>query len=324
MGVNMEIPQEVRYALSKVISSLPYYSTNGYVDSCDQGIALAVQGLKTLNSNQQYRVNIMQVLNGYVFNIPFDTIGQLMNITLGDSSFIDDKWVYTGQLREESEKNRLKQDITGTVQHISVMAYVRNIVEKAQELASFDLDNIAVIVSSLAACLMENGGQYNDQALQYLSGVTQQFNQLLINQRIKDNRFNEMFMTWWNTCKQYYDYMPPTCDFYRRLKLSNDGTSYIMTIAVAGLTQQTETRHRNIPYALYGVSLPGLISFLGQFKYPFARISVIKQTGDTAAYDIETLDNQGRSVVKECAEICDSGNGVLLRLMITPNRKTVV
>ena len=322
MGVNMEMAQEVRYVLSKVVQSLPYYSTNAYVDNCDQGIALAVNGLKTLNSDRQYRISVMQVKDGYVFNIPFDSMSVLLAQAMGDSSVIDDKWVYTSQMREENEKNRFRTDFINTVQHLSVMGYVRNIVEKAQQVAELDLDNISVIVSSLAACLAENGGNYNDQILAYVSNVTQSFNQMLMNQQTKDNNYQQAYQQWWQTCKQYYDYMAQNVAFYSRLR--NVGDSYIWNIAVAGITQQTQTYHRNIPYTLYGISIPCLLSLLSQFKYPYADISVIEQDMSTVAFDIKTLENQGRSVIKQCAALCDSGNGVLVRLLITPTRKMMV
>lgn len=318
----MEMAQEVRYVLSKVVQSLPYYSTNAYVDNCDQGIALAVNGLKTLNGDRQYRISVMQVKDGYVFNIPPDSMNNLLVQALGDSSVIDDKWVYTSQMREENEKNRFRTDFVNTVQHLAVMGYIRNIVEKGQQVAELDLDNISVIVGSLAACLAENGGGYNDQVLSYLSNVTQSFNQMLVNQQVKDNHYQQAYQQWWQTCKQYYDYMAQNQAFYS--KLQNIGDSYVLNVAIAGITQQTVTYHRNVPYPLYGITIPSVLSMMSQFKYPYADISIIEQEMGTAAFDIKTLENQGRSVIKQCCALCDSGNGVMLRFLITPNRKMMV
>ena len=317
--LNTGVAKEIQYALASVVTATPYHIATGYVNSADMGASYAVQGLKMLSGQNQYNIGITEISDGYVYSVPYANIQNLLETVAPSNGLINNDWVYASQLREENEGLRFLCDFYKYLMYSSVYAYVSAIVRNVEMFQNMPVSEVATVVNTLARCLMAYPDM-KDNAFITLGNVTKQFNDAL-NENRAHPQFQAMLQQWITLVRQVYDYLTNNENYVADLQIF--GNSYVWNVAIAGVTNQVITYHRNIRYPLYGINFETLKTALTSVNFPFADITIIDMNEGKQAYNISTYGQQGSAIVKQCCQFADSGNGVMLRIMFTP-RKVVI
>lgn len=313
--INQSVPKEVQFAVSQILSALPYYLTTAYVNSCDKGADLALRGLSTLNQDTTYRIRIHEVQDGYVYNVPFETIHLLLELVIPKSDMIDSEWIHIAQTFEEQNKNRFWAELQILMYFVANMGYVSSVVQSETELRDADIEALSDVVRSMTMSLMTYNVQ--DNAFLSLLNLSQAFNNELSRNILNPTHFGQ----WLTLVKNVYKYLIGDNKYTGNLQQFGD--NYVWNITVAGVTNQDITMHRNIPYPLYTIGLDMIISLLSSVKNDFVDVLIIDPYDGEVAYDVKTLGVQANEVIKKCCCFADSGNGIVLRIMFKPTRKVV-
>ena len=323
MEVNQNVPAEIRYTVANVVTTTPFHIARGYVNSADAGAAYAIQGLKTLSQNNQFGISITELKDGFLYSVPYNNLGALLDYVAPQCGLIDNNWVYEAQQYEENEGRRFLNDFYTYALYTSVFSYLSAVIKNADMVSQMSMKAVQDVVNSVSHCLASYR-EIRDSAFVTFGNMTQQFSDMLsmdMSLTVESPKFKQAWGNWFAMAQKMYSYLMTNQNYTKGLQIFDD--SYVWNIAFAGVTAQSTTYHRNIKYPLYNIGYESLGRALCSVNYSFSDITIIDMDAGDSAYSITTFAQQGKNIVKQCCAFADSGNGVMLRIMFSPKRVVV-